>query len=487
MQILSRGFILTTVIDKQEIDRKAAEFEIHTSNVQRDYVLGRFLAALFSQSELKHIIFLKGGNALRKGYFENTRFSYDLDLGIENEIDQEFLKSEINKVCDVVHAQTGIIFNNNESSIKEKFRATSPDEPRGQLRVYEVRVYFKDFYANADHLRIKIEMDITRFDKIYLPLQDRPLIHPYSDFQELATTIRCVKLEEIVATKLKCLLQREHPPDLFDYVYSVFFSGAVELDKREVASTFLKKTIFEPSPGVVKNILLELPFQFFKDFWFKNIVCMKQSLFDVELAIARFRDSIVEMFSSFPDYGFRDVAFFPAHIRHPIMKAGREQTLLRMVYQDVERFVEPYALKYKEARGRSAREYLYVFDISGGKSGTQSIKTFVAENVQSVENTNIKFTPRVEIELAKAGDPVEDRYFGDLDKVPSPRVHIPKRIKRRSSQFVYGYSGIKYQYACSACNKKFTKKNMNSTLGQHKNKYRGDCYGRYGIYLGTKY
>lgn len=154
--------------------------------MQRDYVLGHFLFALFSQSDLKTLLFLKGGNALRKGYFENTRYSYDLDLGIETDIDPEFLRTEVNKICDTVHATTGIMFNNDQNVVKEKFHARVAEDAANQLKVYEVRIYFKDFFANADHLIIKLAMDTTRFDKIYLPLQERPLIHPYSDY----TTVR---------------------------------------------------------------------------------------------------------------------------------------------------------------------------------------------------------------------------------------------------------------------------------------------------------
>ena len=217
---------------------------------------------------------------------------------------------EINKICDTVHAITGITFNNDQNLIKEKFRARVAEDSANQLKVYEVRIYFKDFYANADHLTIRLVMDITRFDKIYLPIQERPLIHPYSDYKELDGTIKCVKLEEIVATKLKCLLQREHPPDLFDYVYTVFFSGTVALDKSEVVGTFLRKTIFEPSPGVVKNIFLKLPFQFFREYWHKNIVCIKRAMFDVEVAIQNFKTSIEDIFGMYPAAGYYDLAFF---------------------------------------------------------------------------------------------------------------------------------------------------------------------------------
>ena len=471
------------MIDRQEIEQKAAEFEINIPNVQRDYVLGHFLFALFSQSDLKTLLFLKGGNALRKGYFENTRYSYDLDLGIETDIDPEFLRTEVNKICDTVHATTGIMFNNDQNVVKEKFHARVAEDATNQLKVYEVRIYFKDFFANADHLIIKLAMDITRFDKISLPLQERPLIHPYSDYKDLAGTIKCTKLEEIVATKLKCLLQREHPPDLFDYVYTVFFSGTVALDKSEVVGTFLRKTIFEPSPGVVKNILLNLPFQFFREYWTKNIVCIKRLMFDVESAIQNFKTSIEEIFATYPVTGYHDLLFFPAEMRNPIMQAGRDQTLLKLTYQNSERLVEPYALKYKKPQERAAREYLYAFDTTGGKSNTKCIKTFVAANVQSVQNTDIEFTPRVEIEIAKAGEPVKDKYFGDPNKSAVRRLFGGK--KSPSNRGSSTYYGPKYQFRCSACDKLITKRSMDYSIGKHKNKYGGECYGRYGYFEGT--
>jgi len=76
------------VITPQEIEEKAREFEIHTSNVQRDYVFGWLLFGVFTTSSLKDSIFLKGGNALRKAYFAETRFSSDLDSGIPYAIPQ---------------------------------------------------------------------------------------------------------------------------------------------------------------------------------------------------------------------------------------------------------------------------------------------------------------------------------------------------------------------------------------------------------------
>jgi predicted nucleotidyltransferase component of viral defense system len=229
------------MIRRDEIDEKARQFEILPANVERDYVFGWLLFGLFTASPLRDKLFLKGGNALRKGYFEHTRFSGDLDFGMHGDIPEAVLLAEINNVCDFIHEKAGVDFVKDANVIKEKFVAT--DAPLPNLKVYEVRVYFKDFYGKPGHVKVRISMDITRFDKVLLPIQSRPLIHPYSDAAELNCEIRCMKLEEIIATKLKCLMQRQHAPDLFDYVYSIKLLGG-SLNRDEVVRALIQKTIF---------------------------------------------------------------------------------------------------------------------------------------------------------------------------------------------------------------------------------------------------
>ena len=105
------------MISQREIEQKSKEFEIHPANVERDYVFGWLLFGIFTVSDLKGTIFLKGGNALRKGYFENTRFSSDLDFGIPGDIEQSVLLSEINKVCDIIREKAGVVFVKEENEV----------------------------------------------------------------------------------------------------------------------------------------------------------------------------------------------------------------------------------------------------------------------------------------------------------------------------------------------------------------------------------
>ncbi len=467
------------MISKNEIDQKAKEFEIHTSNVERDYVFGWVLFGLFTNSKLKDILFLKGGNALRKGYFAQTRFSSDLDLGIPNDIPQETLLEEINAVCMWIKEKSEVNFVTSDNKIKEKF--AEGQEPLPDLKVYEIKIYFKDFYGAGDHITLKVSMDITRFDKVILPLQEVKLIHPYSDADQVSCNICCMKLEEIIATKLKCVMQRQHAPDLFDYAYSIKLLGG-SLNKAEVVRTLIEKTIFKKNPFMLKKILAATQFDYFRNQWIKAIICAKAITFQVEEAVSIFIADLEELFHGYPDNRFLDFSYFSPEQRQPIMEAGRKQTLLKIRYKDSDRVVEPYSLKYLEKKDGSQKEYLYVWNVSGG-SNPPGIRQLMAKDLTHIEVTDTPFEPRAQIELSKAGELPENRFLFD----PNRPIASPKR-KRSTSLFGISQRILKFVYKCNVCGKRFVRiKRTNGLLGPHKNKSGYKCNGRYGSYIESKY
>lgn len=468
------------MIGKDEIESKSKEFEIHSSNVERDYVFGWLIFGIFTTSSLKDTIFLKGGNALRKGYFKNTRFSSDLDFGIPGDIAQNVLLDEINKVCDFAQEKSEVIFVKTDNKVEEKFLAS--EVPIPGLRVYEAKVYFKGFNGESDHIKLRISMDITRFDKVLLPIQKVNLIHPYSDASDVACEIRCMKLEEIIATKLKCLLQRQHAPDLFDYVYSVKLLGG-NLNKNEVVQAFVQKTIFEKNPHVLKNILHKTPFGYFKEYWSKTVVCAKQYIFGADEAISFFLSDLENLFDIYPDNGFSQFAYFGPELRVPIVEAGRKQTLLKMRYKGADRIIEPYALKYLQKKDGTEREYFYGYNCSGGES-EPSIRSFWAERIESIENTNDGFQPRYQIELSKAGETPENPYLFDPNKPARPTSIRSNGLGRASRNLSLA---PKYIYQCNSCGRKFSKSKHDSNIREHKDKNGYRCGGRYGFYIDTKY
>lgn len=462
------------MITRDEIEAKAAEFEILPSNVERDYVFGWVLLGIYAISELRHTLILKGGNCFRKAYFPLTRFSGDLDFSCESAVDQELLLRELNRVCDFVQEQSGVMFE------KERNRAEEKQVIDRNKKVYEARLYFKDFYGNPDKIVISIRLDVTEFDRLYLPVQVRNLIHPYSDSSVCNGQIRCVKLEELLATKLKCLLQRRHIADLYDYVHAIFINKELEVSRAEVASTFLRKTIFGRSPRVVSGLLIGLPLQALKEFWNKYLVCPLPSVVSFEEAQSSFIQSVKELFGeAIPQYG-RSL-FFPAEFRNPIIAAGSDLTLLAVTYDGIRRIVEPYSLVYKQRQDGHGEEYFYCWDRTGGRSSGPGIKTFVSSRVQALEPTGEKFEPRFVVELSKAGEYGDKTYFGKPFSVRRASAR-PRRTRTQSWP-----SGITYVIECGYCGKRFKRSRYDTALNPHKDQYGNPCFGRVGHLIDQTY
>jgi predicted nucleotidyltransferase component of viral defense system len=73
------------VIHPNIIKRKADKAGFSAPVVERDYVLAHVLSAISKHADTASIVF-KGGTALRLCYFEDYRYSADLDFSLINDL-----------------------------------------------------------------------------------------------------------------------------------------------------------------------------------------------------------------------------------------------------------------------------------------------------------------------------------------------------------------------------------------------------------------
>jgi predicted nucleotidyltransferase component of viral defense system len=458
------------MIEKAEIDARAYELGVHAANVQRDYVFGWLLAGLAqAENTLRPSLILKGGNCFRKAYFEHARYSNDLDFSTQSEIDASILLEGLRQACAYAGEKSGVVFLVDESRISERSVA---DE---EAKIYDARIYFKSFYGEED-VRIRVDLDVKELDQLFLPIQSRRLIHAYSDASLCQADIRCVKLEELLASKLKALLGRTHCPDLYDFVHSVFVQKTLNISRREVLMTFLKQTGQESRPLIARNYLLELPFQTIRSFWNEYLVCPKLSIFTFDNAETWFKTVIGEIFTlverpvSYAGMPSREgLTYFSSQSRADIMESARLNRIMRFMYEGLERIIEPYALVFKRRKDGVAREYLYGWDLRGGRSGEIGIKSYIADKVQSVVMLNETFEPRFPIELTKSSG-----YFA---RPFSSGGAVGAGARRASSRRNFG---VEYTVECSYCNKRFKRTKYDTRLNEHKDRYGNRCYGRVG-------
>jgi predicted nucleotidyltransferase component of viral defense system len=457
------------LITRDELLVQAKAFDLGEADVQRDYLFGWIISGIFRESSLADRATLKGGNALRKGYLPGTRFSDDLDFSTRDSLDGEAVLIELNRVCEFASNATGVRFDIGRNRLSGEHQI---DHDR---HVYKYQLYFKDMIGGKDHVTISIRVDMTEYDQLYLPAQERQLIHPYSDADACTATIRCVKLEEALADKMKCLLQRRYCYDLFDLVYGAFISRDIAVDRAELMNVFLRKTIFGSSPGAARSLLLDLPLDIYRGWWHKVLV-PTASRMSFDAAVETLRSGITELFARYASSGRGELAFYPSRLRNPIMEAGAGHKLIRVTYHGVTRIMEPYSLVFKRRKDGVAQEYFFAWDRSGGHSGP-GIKTLMHYDVQALEVMNETFEPRYEVTLSKAGDSSQSGYFAGAR---SPRRSAPRTRLARPR------TGPTYVIQCSYCSKHFTRTTNSTRLNPHKNPWGSPCAGRTGFVVSIR-
>jgi predicted nucleotidyltransferase component of viral defense system len=98
------------MISKQEIIEIAKQLGLELRIVEKDYVLGWVLAVINQHPELQEKWIFKGGTCLKKNYFENYRFSQDLDFTVIDlqHLNLDFLKQVFEQISDSLYSQVGI-------------------------------------------------------------------------------------------------------------------------------------------------------------------------------------------------------------------------------------------------------------------------------------------------------------------------------------------------------------------------------------------
>ena len=137
------------MIYPKEINAAAGKYKLKDTQVEKDYILSWILYGISTNVLLSKVLAFKGGTVLKKVYFENYRFSEDIDFTLLDEkISNEDLMKEFKKIYD---------FAKEEANITLQFKESDTHES-GSL-VFYVN-YIGPLQANTTHRDIKI--DITR-------------------------------------------------------------------------------------------------------------------------------------------------------------------------------------------------------------------------------------------------------------------------------------------------------------------------------------
>lgn len=220
------------MIPVSELKRLASDTGIHFSTLELDYCLGWMLYGISRERELYSGIVFKGGTSLRKCYFKEYRFSQDLDYTCRKELPPARLEPLIRNACRNAAHMSGVSF---ELVEFKKLREVTGEE------AFNARVEYRGPSNPSAGNLPRIQFDLTYYEDVVLPPEDRKIFHFYTDSLRGARAWSYC-LDEVLAEKMRSILQQRkrvpRPRDFYDLWWVL---KNKDCDRKAVREAFLKK------------------------------------------------------------------------------------------------------------------------------------------------------------------------------------------------------------------------------------------------------
>jgi len=169
--------------------------------IERDYVLSWMLAGIAAHDELHDTLVFKGGTALKKCYFGDYRFSEDLDFtATEKAPRRERLEKGIGNACRTAMECAGRFSPLDLRA--EKYEEKEPHPGGQEAFVVKGRLPWHRRFL------VKAKIEITFDEDIKTEPASKEILHGYGE--RIGHRVRVYSLEEIVAEKMRALLQHLH-------------------------------------------------------------------------------------------------------------------------------------------------------------------------------------------------------------------------------------------------------------------------------------
>ena len=192
------------MIKPGEIQNKAREVRVRDQQIEKDYILSWTLQGIAHHEQISTAIVFKGGTVLKKVYFEDYRFSEDLDFTLlDNAISNEQIFEWFSEVFEYIQDEANIpleIIDNNEHE-------------DGGINFYIS--YVGPLGGLGANKRVKV--DISRSEQLQFDPVMQDVFLGYSDLEE--HQLLCYTLEEVLVEKLRSVMQRMQARDFYDIWY----------------------------------------------------------------------------------------------------------------------------------------------------------------------------------------------------------------------------------------------------------------------------
>lgn len=176
--------------------------------VEQDFLICKAVAAIFEDRFLAGQVAMRGGTVLHKGHLSPaSRYSEDIDLVLVGSRPKGHIKRALNRVLspilgspsESIYAKIKLVVRNlnTRSEILRNTYAYSPSNEEAAL----------------GHLKVEVNVNEQ---KSFYPLVKISIDVPADNGGTRQAVVQSYDVDEMLGTKMRALLQREHGRDLFD-------------------------------------------------------------------------------------------------------------------------------------------------------------------------------------------------------------------------------------------------------------------------------
>lgn len=285
------------MILKKEIETIAEQQNVPKTTIDKDWVLGHFIDAIFSQAECRKNLVFKGGTCLRKCYFSDYRFSEDLDFTSKNKnfvLDKKLLSQIVNMVTErteiplFIQEVSPLQFNNQLTGYKAIVKFWGADHPKNQMP------------APPERWTDSIKIEIILYEQLLFTAEEKIVFHSYSDKLSVEPlTVPCYSINEVLSEKLRALIQRSYtaPRDYYDIWYIA--NNVNNINWKEIVKAFHKKMKFKDLTfSGIHQLLNEDNDKKLKAAWKNSLAHQipKEKLQDYEIVLKGLRELFEKVF-----------------------------------------------------------------------------------------------------------------------------------------------------------------------------------------------
>lgn len=345
----------------------------------------------------------------------------------------------------------------------------------------------------------KVRFDLTQHEPLLDGVGRRAVFHAYSDALPADTAVATYTVDELMAEKLRALIERTRPRDLYDVVF-ILENRPEALNLERVRILLKEKCGVKQLPMPTARSLGDLvaASDELRSEWGNMLAHQLPELPPIEAVLARTPGLFlwIDGPPAVPSpalpavqVGAGQELVASAGLQYwgtgvgleAVRFAGANRLHVEFTYNGTRRLVEPYSLR----RAGTGNVLLY-----GWEQGSTHIKAFDTARMVGVRATSVPFSPRYRIEFAAAGPiaaplAVTPARSSGAALTGLYRPTSVSRVTRRRSTSRYGPV---YVYECTVCGRHFPKRTQSTVLRPHKD--RGgysQCPGQRGYLVDTRY